>query len=210
MLFTSGSTGVPKGVAVTHANIVHYTRAVRRALGTTLDEPVDGRARQYALASTLAADLGNTSLFPALLSGATLHVLGSDVTTEPERYAQYMDVHQLDVLKLTPNHLRALVAGRSGAELAAVLPRQTIVLGGEALNVELARALVSAGTAARVEPLRADGNDRRRADARRDGCGVGRGARTRRADRAARATAGEHAGVRRRCVRARAAGGHSG
>jgi amino acid adenylation domain-containing protein len=145
VLFTSGSTGVPKGVAVTHANVVHYTRAVRRALGTVQDEPMDGRARQFALASTLAADLGNTSLFPALLSGATLHVLGSDVTTEPERYAQYMEVHQLDVLKLTPNHLRALVAGRSGADLTAVLPRQTLVLGGEALNVELARTLVSAG-----------------------------------------------------------------
>ena len=89
VLFTSGSTGVPKGVAVTHANIVHYTRAVRRALGTVQDEPLDGRARQYALASTLAADLGNTSLFPALLSGATLHVLGSDVTTEPERYSTF-------------------------------------------------------------------------------------------------------------------------
>jgi acyl-coenzyme A synthetase/AMP-(fatty) acid ligase/acyl carrier protein len=56
-----------------------------------------------------------------------------------------MEVHQLDVLKLTPNHLRALVAGRSGADLTAVLPRQTLVLGGEALNVELARTLVSAG-----------------------------------------------------------------
>jgi len=145
VLFTSGSTGVPKGVAVTHANIVHYTRAVRRALGTVQDEPLDGRARQFALASTLAADLGNTSLFPALLSGATLHVLGSDVTTEPARYAQYMEVHQLDVLKLTPNHLRALVAGRSGADLAAVLPRQVIVLGGEALSVELARTLLGAG-----------------------------------------------------------------
>ncbi|HTK47955.1 MAG TPA: condensation domain-containing protein, partial [Gemmatimonadaceae bacterium] len=145
VLFTSGSTGVPKGVAVTHANVVHYTRAVRRALGTEQDEPADGRARQYAMASTMAADLGNTSLYPALLSGATLHVLASDVTTEPARYAQYMQVHQLDVLKLTPNHLRALVSGRAGRELATVLPRQTLVLGGEALSLELARTLLAAG-----------------------------------------------------------------
>jgi len=145
VLFTSGSTGVPKGVAVTHANIVHYMRVVRRALGTVDDEPVDGRARQFGLASTLAADLGNTSLFPALLGGATLHLLGSDVTTEPSRFAQYMEVHQLDVLKLTPNHLRALVAGKSGAELAAVLPRQMLVLGGEALSLDFARQLAGSG-----------------------------------------------------------------
>jgi non-ribosomal peptide synthetase component F len=117
---------------------------VRRALGVEHDEPANGRARQYGLASKLAADLGNTSLYPALLSGATLHLLGSDVTTEPERFAQYMQVHQLDVLKLTPNHLRALVAGKAGAELAAVLPRQTLVLGGEALRLDFARALLGA------------------------------------------------------------------
>jgi amino acid adenylation domain-containing protein len=145
VLFTSGSTGVPKGVAVTHANIVHYMRVVRRVLGTVDDEPMDGRARQFGLASTLAADLGNTSLFPALLGGATLHLLGADVTTEPARFAQYMSVHQLDVLKLTPNHLRALVAGKSGAELAEVLPRQVLVLGGEALSLDFARQLAGSG-----------------------------------------------------------------
>src|SRR5439155_19838718 len=32
VLFTSGSTGVPKGVAVTHANAVHYARAISRVL----------------------------------------------------------------------------------------------------------------------------------------------------------------------------------
>ena len=145
VLFTSGSTGVPKGVAVTHANVVHYTRAMRRALGTERDERVDGRARQFAMASTMAADLGNTSLYAALLSGATLHVLGSDVATEPARYAQYVREHRLDVLKMTPSHLRALVAGRAGRELAAALPREALVLGGEALSMELARTLIAAG-----------------------------------------------------------------
>ena len=145
VLFTSGSTGVPKGVEVLHANIVHYTRAIRRVLGAERDEPADARARQYGMASTFAADLGNTSLFPALLSGATLHLLGPAVTTDPERFAQYMATQQLDVLKLTPNHLRALVAGKSGAELATILPRQALVLGGEALDVALARMLVGAG-----------------------------------------------------------------
>jgi amino acid adenylation domain-containing protein len=145
VLFTSGSTGTPKGVAVTHANVVHYTRSVTRALGLDADEPADGRARQFGLASTLAADLGNTSLFPALLRGATLHVLGKDVATEPARFALYMAAHQLDVLKMTPNHVAALVAGRTGAELAEVLPRQWLVTGGEALPLAFARSVVQAG-----------------------------------------------------------------
>jgi amino acid adenylation domain-containing protein len=150
VLFTSGSTGVPKGVAVTHANAVHYARAASRVLGDVpATQAGDGFAAldglHFALASTLAADLGNTSLLPALLSGGTLHVLASDVTTEPARFADYLRHNQIDVIKLTPNHLAALAAGKTGRELAGVLPRRWLVLGGEALRPELARVLSSAG-----------------------------------------------------------------
>jgi amino acid adenylation domain-containing protein len=149
VLFTSGSTGVPKGVVVTHANAVHYARAVSRVLGDVPADTVgDGFAKldgwEFALASTLGADLGNTSLLPALLAGGTLHVLSKDVTTEPARYAEYMAAHPIDVIKITPNHFMALVAGKKGAELSALIPRKWVVCGGEMLRPEVARTMLSA------------------------------------------------------------------
>jgi amino acid adenylation domain-containing protein len=149
VLYTSGSTGTPKGVAVTHANAVHYARAISRVFADCpAQQAGDGFAAldgwRFGMASTLAADLGNTSLLPALLAGATLHVLGKEVTTEPNRFAEYTAAHQLDVLKITPNHLAALTGGKTGSELAALLPRKWLVLGGEALRLDVARALVGA------------------------------------------------------------------
>ena len=143
VLYTSGSTGVPRGVAVTHANIVHYTRAIRPLLGSGDDEPEREPARVYAMIGGLDADLGYTSLYPALLSGATLLLIGGD-TADDEWIARCLEGHHVDVLKIAPSRLRMLIAGRTGASLAALLPREALVLGGETLDLTLARALVAA------------------------------------------------------------------
>jgi len=150
VLFTSGSTGTPKGVAVAHANIVHYTRAISRVLaGVDSNIGGDGLVAldgwSFAMASTLAADLGNTSLYPALLSGGTLHVLGQDTTTDSVQFADYLAQHPVDVLKITPNHLMALTTGKTGTALAASLPKQWTVFGGEALQPDIASRLLGAG-----------------------------------------------------------------
>ena len=68
VLFTSGSTGKPKGVAVEHRQLVSYTLGVHARLALPA-------GASYAHVSTFAADLGNTVLFPPLVTGGVLHVI---------------------------------------------------------------------------------------------------------------------------------------
>ncbi len=139
LIYTSGSTGRPKGVAVEHRHLVSYVRGVLARLPLAEIE-------SFALASTVAADLGHTSLFGALCSGRTLHVLSDERIFDPDGMAEYMSRHRVDALKIVPSHLSALLAA---AKPERVLPRRCLVLGGEASSRELIdriRALAPAST----------------------------------------------------------------
>jgi amino acid adenylation domain-containing protein len=140
VMYTSGSTGLPKGVEVTHRNLESYVAAVSRVLELPEAAP---SGLGFAAVSAISTDLGNTSVFGALLSGGTLHLVPPDVATDGARFAAYRREHAVDVLKITPSQLRALVAG---AGIESVLPRRWLVLGGEALPWELAAEVLAPGT----------------------------------------------------------------
>jgi acyl-coenzyme A synthetase/AMP-(fatty) acid ligase/acyl carrier protein len=74
-----------------------------------------------------------------------LYLVPRDVATEPARFREYVAAHPLDLLKITPNHLRALVGGLDGPQLRAALPHRWVVLGGEALAWDVASGLLDAG-----------------------------------------------------------------
>ena len=138
VIYTSGSTGTPKGVAVRHRNLVNYTCFIQHRL----ELEKHGEPLHFATVSTLGADLGNTCIYPSLVSGGCLHVIGHDVAADSQRLSEYFAKHPVDVLKIVPSHLMALLNAGGGAE---VLPRKHLVMGGEALTTLLMEKIVAAG-----------------------------------------------------------------
>lgn len=122
VLFTSGSTGVPKGVVVGHGQLVAYLDGVLDRL------ELKGAIDSVALGS-LATDLGNTALFPALTSGGELLVIAPEVSADAQALAAQLSGEHYDLMKITPSHLASVFAVADSPE--KVLPRQRLVLGGE-------------------------------------------------------------------------------
>src|SRR5471032_1723433 len=140
VIYTSGSSGTPKGVVIPHAALSNYVEAV-------LDRLALPPRSTFAMVSTVAADLGHTVLFGALVSGGTLHLVDRDTTLDADCFARYMAANRIDILKIVPGHLNALLQAQNAAD---VLPAHTLVLGGEATAWPLLEKIRSLKPSCRV------------------------------------------------------------
>ncbi|NUT84447.1 non-ribosomal peptide synthetase [Pseudomonas brassicacearum] len=131
VLFTSGSTGTPKGVIVEHRQLACYVASVSRRLGLAPGE-------RSAVVTSLAADLGYTLLFPALLSGGELHLLDKETAMDAQAWAAWQAQYPIDHLKVVPSLLDAWLIH---AQSAAVLPRKQLILGGESCSRRLLQSI---------------------------------------------------------------------
>ncbi|MCU9545531.1 condensation domain-containing protein, partial [Pseudomonas mosselii] len=127
VIHTSGSTGQPKGVLVSHGALASYVAGLLERLAPAPEASM-------ALVSTIAADLGHTVLFGALCGGRLLHVLPEALGFDPDAFARYMAEHRVGVLKIVPGHLAALLQAGTPAD---VLPEQALIVGGEACTPAL-------------------------------------------------------------------------
>lgn len=137
IIYTSGTTGAAKGTVIEHRSVVDYVFGIDARTGIR-------SCRSFALVSTIAADLGNTMIYCALLSGGTLHVLSKDIVTSGPLIADYFNQQAIDCLKIVPSHWRALC----GEQL--LLPRKLLIFGGEALPPACVNSILRSGSPCRV------------------------------------------------------------
>lgn len=136
LLFTSGSTGEPKGVPITHLGLARYVRFAAEAYVAPGEQPV------VALFTALTFDLTVTSLFVPLVAGGRTVVIAENGGAGLAALAERRDVTWA---KATPSHLEVLVR---------LLPHghalRTLVVGGEAFGAPLATRLRQASPGVRI------------------------------------------------------------
>src|SRR5205807_188557 len=87
-----------------------------------------------ALVTTMAADLGHTTVFGTLCAGGTLHILGEDMARDAQSMSIYFASAAIDCMKTTPSHLKSIL---HVANTPDALPQHQLLLGGEASDYNL-------------------------------------------------------------------------
>ncbi|MCX6634280.1 MAG: alpha/beta fold hydrolase [Acidobacteria bacterium] len=136
VIFTSGTSGKPKGVLVEHAPLLNLAGATER----TLYEPLSqGKPLATICTFSFVFDGSMHSISTTLLNGHSLHIPSEETRSDPARLHAFIESHALDICDSTPSQFAMLVDHwhDSGTSTSA----RCFILGGEPVKEETLRRL---------------------------------------------------------------------
>lgn len=126
-LFTSGSTGDPKGVLIKHAGIVQSIKNFTEAYHISRDS----RVLQFA---NLSFDASLSEIFPAFAAGATLCIPPKEMILDIDKLSTYISKLQITAAILPPTIIQYLTED-------SFMSLKTLVSAGEECSAGLANAM---------------------------------------------------------------------
>ena len=132
IVYTSGSTGEPKGVALSQQNLTDFLIHFKDAPGCTEADRVLGL-------SSISFDMSFMELILPIVYGGSLHILDRFERRDSREIVRILNSGNITKLYATPSHLKSIL----NYGLTAPLNKLTIISAGETLHSELAKSLVS-------------------------------------------------------------------
>ncbi|MEO8698602.1 MAG: AMP-binding protein [Kofleriaceae bacterium] len=141
LLFTSGTTGVPKCIATSHAPLVHFIGWYEKAFA------VDAGCR-FSMLSGLGHDPVLRDVFVPLSTGAELHVPPAATVLDPAKLYGWFAEAKITHAHVTPQLSRILCAGRRDASALKAL--RFVFSGGDTLRSKQATEVIGLAPAVKV------------------------------------------------------------
>lgn len=142
ILYTSGSTGAPKGVCISHRNARAFVDWATRELQVRPDD-------RFANHAPLTFDLSVLDLYGAFAVGAAVHLIPAELGYAPVQLTEFLYRHRITIWYSVPSALTLMM--RDGGLLARSAPAElrAVLFAGEPFAIGHVRAL-SAWTKARL------------------------------------------------------------
>jgi amino acid adenylation domain-containing protein len=135
ILHTSGSTGVPKGVVISHRNALAFVDMAKEFFGV-------GPGDRLANHAPLNFDLSMFDIYTAIRAGAAVVPVPEILSVFPVRLAEYIERKSVTVWNSVSSVL-SLLAARGTLENFGFRSLRTVIFSGEILPVKYLRILKS-------------------------------------------------------------------
>lgn len=133
VLYTSGSTGNPKGVEITHRSLVNFLLSMQKKPGISTND-------KLLAVTTISFDIAGLEIFLPIVAGATIVLASGSDAADGFSLKKMLSKHRINIMQATPATWRILLdAGWSEGKGLKIL------CGGEALSRDLADNLLKTG-----------------------------------------------------------------
>ena len=133
IIYTSGTTGTPKGVMIEHSSLINYTLDISQRFNVENNESA-------ILISEYIFDLGNTTLFPILINGGTIHIPSKEQATSHQFIFNYINYNDINWIKCTPLYFEFVILN---LDYTLTTSFKKIILGGEICSNSLKEYLTN-------------------------------------------------------------------
>lgn len=126
VMFTSGSTGMPKGVAITHRSVIDYIDWVTEEFSIT-------EADSFGNQSPFYFDNSVLDIYSAAKTGSPVYIIPSDLFSQPVKLLNYLVDHKITTIFWVPSAMVMVSALKAFRNVDLTETLKTVLFAGEVM-----------------------------------------------------------------------------